>query len=939
MKGLIVRLLDSADEISPLRRLVVSALVIALLCAICLPFFVAQYSPSNLRVEDGAISFARAGPLTKPVTLEGEWDFTWHDKLGDVPAGEMPRFAMAVPGVWNMTRAPNGVMLPRDGVATFGVTIKGLAPARYRISIPTIFVASEVTLNGKLVSGRGRVGRSAADTRYQWRAQDIGFDADGRDVRLEIKMAAHLHRDNGFDAAPVIGLSNAVGDWTSHRLAQEFLTQISLMTIGFFCLVVFLYRARDPSFLYFSIAAFALMPASLMLGFDNLFTMAFPDVPFAVMLAIVYLGSCVSIAMALVYVHSIYRAESPIWGFRGALSVVLGFSIVQAGAFIAGGTYLASLVNVRLVLVMLIVFAYMLWVISRAVWRQRDGAFPFLIGLGVFTVVMLMVGSIASGIFPRDRFGVIANAAFGILILLFSHIVVLAERWARSISSSEAVTDDLRQLLEVSSSITSEMELEALLARIVEVASRILRAERSTLYLHDAKHDELWALFAEGMEHRVIRFQASKGIAGHVFGSGEALIVDDVYADPHFNAEVDERTGFRTKTMIAVPIMTREGRKLGVLQALNRRNGERFGQTDLARLRAFAAQAAIALDNATLFTEVAASRNYNESILRSMSSGVVTLDPDAKVAKFNAAACAILRVSPETLEGVDARAWLAETNPPLIAELDAVSANSDPKTMLDFDLVTGDGSHRSVNITIVPLVSEAEEIGLLILLEDISEGKRLRGAMRRFMPQEVVEQVLDRDDDKMFGTACHASVLFADIRDFTGMAEALTPRETVDMLNEIFTDLFEAVSDAGGVLDKYIGDAIMAVFGAPLSTGRDALNAVEAAVRMQEMMAAINLRRAERGAGPLRIGIGIATGEVIAGTVGSPKRMDYTVIGDSVNLAARLEDATKIYRSGILICQATAEAIGDAFALSEIDRIQVKGRQRLETIFEVKGRT
>src|SRR6185503_4736062 len=168
-------------------------------------------------------------------------------------------------------------------------------------------------------------------------------------------------------------------------------------------------------------------------------------------------------------------------------------------------------------------------------------------------------------------------------------------------------------------------------------------------------------------------------------------------------------------------------------------------------------------------------------------------------------------------------------------------------------------------------------------------------------------------------------------RNFSGLSEALPPRETVDMLNEVFTDLFEAVSGAGGVLDKYMGDAVMAVFGAPLSSGRDPLNAVESAMAMRRMLAALNLRRRERGQAEIRLGIGVATGEVVAGTIGSPKRMDYTVIGDCVNVASRLQALTKTYGVGILVCEAIAAAV----PLRELDTVRVRGRQRPSRIFQV----
>jgi adenylate cyclase len=398
---------------------------------------------------------------------------------------------------------------------------------------------------------------------------------------------------------------------------------------------------------------------------------------------------------------------------------------------------------------------------------------------------------------------------------------------------------------------------------------------------------------------------------------------------------LDQLTGYRTRSILSVPITTRDGRRLGVMQALNHRGGRGFDEEDTARMTAFAAQAAVAIDNATLFSEVVSARNYSESILGSMSSGVITLDRDGHVAKLNEAACTILGASAADVEGADARDFLAERNPWLLAEIETVAASGQPKTLLDVDIRTGTGGIASVNLSILRLMSEHEPVGTLILIEDISEGKRLQGAMRRFMTQKVVDQVLGRQDDLLFGTSCEASVLFADIRGFTSLAEHLAPRQTVEMLNEIFTELFEAVAASDGVLDKFIGDAIMAVYGAPLSTGRDPQNAVESAVQMLAMLEILNKGRSARELPPLRLGVGIATGDVVAGTIGSPKRMDYTVIGDSVNLAARLQDITKRYGVGIIVDEATAAAVAASQSLRELDLIQVRGRQRPEKIFQV----
>jgi adenylate cyclase len=211
----------------------------------------------------------------------------------------------------------------------------------------------------------------------------------------------------------------------------------------------------------------------------------------------------------------------------------------------------------------------------------------------------------------------------------------------------------------------------------------------------------------------------------------------------------------------------------------------------------------------------------------------------------------------------------------------------------------------------------------------------MQGAMRRFMTQKVVDQVMGRGDELLFGAACPASVLFADIRSFTSLSEKLPAREVVEMLNEIFTELFEAVAGHDGVLDKFMGDGLMAVYGAPLASGRDPLNAVDSAVQMIRMIGALNSGRAARGLPDLRLGVGVTSGEVVAGTIGSPKRMDYTVIGDSVNLSARLQSTTKAYGVDIIIDEATAAECADHHVLRELDTIRVRGREQPVRIFQV----
>ncbi|PZQ57829.1 MAG: hypothetical protein DI570_19370 [Phenylobacterium zucineum] len=916
---------------TPVLRLVYALIALALLCALCAPFFVDLVDHDAPAARAGVVDYG-GRPLTSPSAIPGDWRIVWRSAGPDQPAPGASGLAH-VPGLWTGTEV-GGRPLPARGAAAYEVTLRGLQPGRYVLHVPTLFEAVRVSLDGRTVSERGTFGLTPEATRYHVRSQDIPFEAHGRDLILRLELASFHHRDNGIESPPVLGLAEPMGRWLVLSWLSGFLFVTAVLLLACYGMVIYLFRPSDRASLYITLSSLALLPIAAIFAQDNLLLIAFPGMDLRTMLTFQYLAGIGSLAAFLGYAHHLFPKESNrrvFWGLEALFGVAFA---AHLAVLVLGDTLLASKMSFWILPLRMGTFLYMVWIVLMATIRRRDGAPIFLLGLSVFAVSLAIYDLYTNGLIVQDRAG-FDLPAMGILVLVFSHIVILAERWTLSIDVAEQTAGDLRRLLDVNAAITSEMELEALLAKIVQVTSKIIHADRSSLFLHDPRTGELWSLVAEGLETRQLRFPAHMGLAGACFASGEPINIQNAYDDPRFHREVDEITGYRTSSVLTIPVTARDGRRLGVMQALNRQDRPHFSDGDVERMGAFAAQAAIAIDNATLFTEVASERNYNESILRSMSNGVVTLDPDARVAKLNEAACRILGVPAARLAGADSRALLAGSNPWLLDEIDGVSRRGQAKTLLDADLVTGDGGKIAANLSIVPLVTDGEPVGLLILIEDITDRKRLQGTMSRYMTQEVVDQVLAHDD-LLFGDACRASVLFADIRNFTTLAETLSPRATVEMLNEIYTELFEAVAASNGVLDKFLGDAIMAHWGAPIASQRDPLNAVDCAVQMLALAEVLNTRRRAQGLAELRLGMGIATGEVIAGAIGSPKRMDYTVIGDSVNLASRLEQLTKVYRAPILVCEDTAAALaGGSYRLREVDVVRVRGRRNAGRIFQV----
>jgi adenylate cyclase len=226
--------------------------------------------------------------------------------------------------------------------------------------------------------------------------------------------------------------------------------------------------------------------------------------------------------------------------------------------------------------------------------------------------------------------------------------------------------------------------------------------------------------------------------------------------------------------------------------------------------------------------------------------------------------------------------------------------------------------------------------GFNTMVDGLKERDKLRNTFGKYMTAAVMEHLMN-GKVSLGGETLQVTILFTDIRSFTTISEKMDAQALVGLLNEYFTEMVGIVMEEDGVVDKYIGDAIMAVFGAPVPKPNDAINAVRAAVRMRHALRKLNERLAERGLAPLRTGIGIHTGEVVAGNIGSEARMEYTVIGDAVNLASRLESNTKDLGVNILISEDTYQLVKDKVVARQVREITVKGRAQPVMTYEVTG--
>jgi adenylate cyclase len=509
----------------------------------------------------------------------------------------------------------------------------------------------------------------------------------------------------------------------------------------------------------------------------------------------------------------------------------------------------------------------------------------------------------------------------------------IALQSAQFVEQMQKSRNEERKLLNVVSEVTAEIDLPTMLSKVMGEATKMLNADRSSIFLNDPKTNELWLQIGDGLESTQIRFPNHLGIAGTVFSSGETINIPHAYADLRFNPDLDKQTGYFTRSILCVPIINKDRVVLGVTQVLNKRGGP-FTEEDEQRLKVFTAQISVGLENAQLFADVQNMKNYNDSILQSAASGVITLDEDEKIITCNEAGLRILNITESEILQKPAVDFFTGENEWLMDRINKVQDEQQTDTFVDVSYQTGDET-LSLNGTVAPLISmDEKKLGVMVMLEDISTEKRMKSTMSRYMDPGLADQLL-KGDDNLGGEEKKATILFSDVRGFTTITEQLGAQGTVQLLNDYFTIMVDSITNQGGMLDKFIGDAIMAAFGLPFSTDDDEDRALRASIDMITSLWEWNQVRTKNGLPPIDMGIGLNTDTVVSGNIGSPKRMDYTVIGDGVNLAARLESACKQYSARILVSEFTHSNLKGVYRTREIDKVIVKGKTKPVGIYEV----
>ncbi|OLP15625.1 adenylate/guanylate cyclase domain-containing protein [Leptolyngbya sp. 'hensonii'] len=547
------------------------------------------------------------------------------------------------------------------------------------------------------------------------------------------------------------------------------------------------------------------------------------------------------------------------------------------------------------------------------------------------------------------------------LILESSRSFYIATQKQRAASALIAATQSLSK---------SSLNLDDTLRRVMDEAKKLMNADRSTLWLIDRDKNEIWTkLPMKDGSLKELRLPIGVGFAGQVAASGEVLLIPfDLYKHPGSETaqKTDQNSGYRTCSLLCMPVYNADGDLIGVTQLVNKiKQGDHppydpahwpeapecwkasFNRTDQEFMETFNIQAGVALQNAKLFEQVKQQEQMQRDILRSLTNGVISTDRNGMIIAANESAGYLLGFeSQDALEGRSIRDLVqlekGDFSKWLSAALEAKDDKSRQQYYPDQTLkpLQREEQH-SVNLSINTIADAKDSqrvSGVLVVMDDISDEKRLKSTMYRYMTQELAEQLLENPDAaRMGGDRKEVSVLFSDIRSYTTITESMAAEEVVEMLNKYFESMVDAVFQYKGTLDKYIGDAIMAVFGSPLPLDDHEWMAVQTAIEMRRRLADFNAERAKQNQKTIRIGIGINSDSVISGNIGSSKRMEFTAIGDGVNLGSRLEGASKIYGTDIVISETTYRPCADRVWARELDYIKVKGKNQAVKIYELVG--
>lgn len=514
---------------------------------------------------------------------------------------------------------------------------------------------------------------------------------------------------------------------------------------------------------------------------------------------------------------------------------------------------------------------------------------------------------------------------------------------SRQVTAVEDERSKLLALANTTQAVNSSLELDEVLQLVMDTIIRLTEAERGFLMLRDAQ-GQMVTRTARNWEQESIHpseFAISRTIIQRVIDSSEPVLTTNALEDPRFGGH-ESIVAHNLRSILCVPLQAKT-ELIGVIYADNRIRTGIFNEAERDLLNVFANQAAIAIENARLFAsvrhtldEVTELKNLMDNVFASIASGVITADVKEQITLCNRAAEGILGCGVVDVIGRHLDEVLPSCAGDIRTQLTTVRETD--RSVMGIEIthcmpVRGNVDWR---LNFSPL-KDADQTtqGVAIVFDDMTERNKLE-AQRRLLERMVSPAVLDQinpDSLQIGGQQRDITVLFADIRGFTSFSEKKSPEKLVAVLNRYLAAGAEAVLAQEGTVDKFLGDAVMAWFNAPLPQPDHTLRAVRAALGLRSAIGKLHAELPHEA--QLSFGVGIHYGEAVLGWIGTEKRLEYTAIGDSVNTAKRIQEGAA--RDQILISKEAYQRIKKQVEARPYDPLQVKGKSEPLEVYELLG--
>jgi len=501
----------------------------------------------------------------------------------------------------------------------------------------------------------------------------------------------------------------------------------------------------------------------------------------------------------------------------------------------------------------------------------------------------------------------------------------------------------LQALAGIGQVVNSTLEVDEVLQVVMDTIIRLTEAERGFLMLRDERGEMVIRTGRNWEQESVNKSESSisRSIVQRVIDTGEALLTTNAREDPRFGGQ-ESIIAFNLRSILCVPLLVKT-ELIGVIYTDNRIRAGIFSESERDLLLAFANQAAVSIENARLFSslkrtleEVTELKNLMDDVFASIVSGVITADVQDQITLCNRAAATILGKTSAEIVGRKLTEIIPTFASDIQPHMDSVRNSDQPIVGLEFSQSLPQRGNVDWRMNLSPLKDAGQKTqGVAIVLDDLTERKKLEAQRRlfeRMVSPAVIEQ-LDPNSLQLGGKRQAITVLFADVRGFTSFSETQEPEKLVSILNRYLGAMAESVLSVEGTIDKFMGDAIMSWFNAPVPQADHTLRAVKAALAIRDAFEGLYkvLPKEEH----LFFGAGIHYGDAILGLIGTDRRIEYTAISDSVNTTKRLQENSA--KNQIIISKVAYERVKDEIEAKPIAPVAAKGKTAPLEVYEVLG--